>query len=628
MNPSGPPQTPRNHRHRLGMVLLTPQLQFGLSFLPSFALSPLPTTLTNLFARASTPPKLLLLDTLATRKRPLLTGLTPHMDTLAGDDDLWTAVDSNTMLTSLSSIYEEPTQKRSRQSTSDWTADLDAVLQKCHHQLTRFRQQRQLGLSVLMSTPQPHILSRMLFSKTGVNKLALDVALRLQYLNRTSAPNSELARVPLHDPVNTAEAIDHELSQLLQLPSPAPASFEIEVGQFELSYHRHPYLAPHQFSFISMPPVLGAPSSVVASTLGQCVPAIDLVNHTLWPHHPHVPVIVAEHSLNLQVPRQPTEALDLILGTFKLYLRLVATGDSSQSPLRLLSWQCKLVVWNNITNTQIYEGSDYVNGYPLLTAPAATRQAYDVQIAFLKPLLSGYLNFVIEGGSECNLTVVQVLFDGARSADQPYAVMIHRLRSAGDAKPGTQVSVTQLTAPVHHQFAVPEEDDNETVLADSLPCKLSPHRDYGASPMPRKRANLTIDLDRAGFILGHQGPMTAPVYNDYRDISLAGGVPHPLPHQQVVMPHADEFHHQFMQAHRHSDQRIGDFDAFGGPMVPPMDALENKENKVEITFGPMIEYDPSKNPDALANSAKLKQPTAGQHRFPVNTPVTMYKPKK
>lgn len=55
----------------------------------------------------------------------------------------------------------------------------------------------------------------------------------------------------------------------------------------------------------------------------------------------------------------------------------------------------------------------------------------------------------------------------------------------------------------------------------------------------------------------------------------------------------------------------------------------NKENSnpKEITFCPILEYDPSKDASNVQKKASSKN-GIGIHRFPVNTPVTMYKPKK
>lgn len=55
----------------------------------------------------------------------------------------------------------------------------------------------------------------------------------------------------------------------------------------------------------------------------------------------------------------------------------------------------------------------------------------------------------------------------------------------------------------------------------------------------------------------------------------------------------------------------------------------NKENvkPKEITFCPILEYDPSKDMNHAQKKSTSKQ-GIGIHRFPVNTPVSMYKPKK
>ena len=60
---------------------------------------------------------------------------------------------------------------------------------------------------------------------------------------------------------------------------------------------------------------------------------------------------------------------------------------------------------------------------------------------------------------------------------------------------------------------------------------------------------------------------------------------------------------------------------------PNPNPKKSKDKSVQIKFGPMLEYDPSKN--RKASTGKLSQkPAAGLYRFPVNTPVSMYKPPK
>lgn len=56
----------------------------------------------------------------------------------------------------------------------------------------------------------------------------------------------------------------------------------------------------------------------------------------------------------------------------------------------------------------------------------------------------------------------------------------------------------------------------------------------------------------------------------------------------------------------------------------------SKDNKpMEITFGPILEYDPSSQPGASSRKASTNGPLEnGIYRFPLNTQVSMYKPKK
>jgi len=67
----------------------------------------------------------------------------------------------------------------------------------------------------------------------------------------------------------------------------------------------------------------------------------------------------------------------------------------------------------------------------------------------------------------------------------------------------------------------------------------------------------------------------------------------------------------------------------GTPLVTPMVKESNKENlkPKEIKFGPILEYDPSKDSKRI-QQRKVSKHGTGIHSFPINTPVSMYKPKK
>lgn len=105
----------------------------------------------------------------------------------------------------------------------------------------------------------------------------------------------------------------------------------------------------------------------------------------------------------------------------------------------------------------------------------------------------------------------------------------------------------------------------------------------------------------------------------------------PSQHQSIASPY-----------HRNFNNRQDDVFVKRVPILPAGDCLEpfrqgmknkpsklNKENygPKQITFCPIMEYDPSKDINSIPKPPQIKH-GIGVHRFPVNTPVSIYKPKK
>lgn len=61
-------------------------------------------------------------------------------------------------------------------------------------------------------------------------------------------------------------------------------------------------------------------------------------------------------------------------------------------------------------------------------------------------------------------------------------------------------------------------------------------------------------------------------------------------------------------------------------MVP--NSTSGGKPNMEIKFGPILGYDPSKDSRKVEHQNKAKQSNSGLHRFPVNPSLTMYQPKK
>ncbi|CUM46174.1 uncharacterized protein AC631_04830 [Debaryomyces fabryi] len=111
--------------------------------------------------------------------------------------------------------------------------------------------------------------------------------------------------------------------------------------------------------------------------------------------------------------------------------------------------------------------------------------------------------------------------------------------------------------------------------------------------------------------------------------------------QQYQIHQQQQQHHMYMLYNQMQQQQFQD--NFATNNAPPSNQTQGQQNKKikvsnsesnkenvkpkEITFCPILEYDPSKDISHAQKKSTSKQ-GIGIHRFPVNTPVSMYKPKK
>ena len=164
---------------------------------------------------------------------------------------------------------------------------------------------------------------------------------------------------------------------------------------------------------------------------------------------------------------------------------------------------------------------DVVNGYF-----SESSKSYTLQIPFLKNFFIGYIGFLINGGAitpEEDLKIVQIIYSNIKNEDMNFnlersqirAYIVHELNMAGTSGNSKIdiVNVHEVYKSPAPQPEVPVEiDDNETVLADSSPYKMSPNSSRSWDTPSKSR--LKIDASRANINMGvNAGPMTAPIYN-------------------------------------------------------------------------------------------------------------------
>ena len=113
-----------------------------------------------------------------------------------------------------------------------------------------------------------------------------------------------------------------------------------------------------------------------------------------------------------------------------------------------------------------------------------------------------------------------------------------------------------------------------------------------------------------------------------------------LQHQYQLQQQQQQQQQMYMMYHQMQQQYQGNFATNHAPPPNQKPDQQNRKSKVsntetnkenvkpkEITFCPILEYDPSKDVNHSQKKTTSKH-GIGIHRFPVNTPVSMYKPKK
>ncbi|KAK6877727.1 hypothetical protein K4I79_005750 [Candida tropicalis] len=172
--------------------------------------------------------------------------------------------------------------------------------------------------------------------------------------------------------------------------------------------------------------------------------------------------------------------MNLTKGIFQSYMIVdVSCEERSQS---MLNWRNSLTVYKK--GEKLLDVVDVVNGYF-----SESSKSYTLQIPFLKNFFIGYIGFLINGGAitpEEDLKIVQIIYSNIKNEDMNFnlersqirAYIVHELNMAGTSGNSKIdiVNVHEVYKSPAPQPEVPVEiDDNETVLADSSPYKMSPN---------------------------------------------------------------------------------------------------------------------------------------------------------
>ncbi|KAI5961752.1 abaA [Candida margitis] len=422
-----------------------------------------------------------------------------------------------------------------------WSRELDDVLIKSFHKYQKFKSSESSNeLSILKKTSQNKVISRMIFNRTGVLRTSKQISSRIFRLSKagkltketktpqTNASTSELEEMiltPLEDLVNSQQLpesahtdalIDRELDILLT-SSPlddvfdAKTKYMLTPKDFKMCFHDH----RQSVIFTRLKKQMRSDNKVL-DKFGSLIP------YTI--NSRKIPVWVFQHDLDLRIADVATSTpssqscspnfanvMSLSHSQFESIMSIDVYCDGRYTP-SMLTWYSSIEVYKD--GKKLLSAVDIVSGYC-----SEDSRSYTLRVPFVKTFFAGYFNYLINGsaiGSGEDIKIVQFIYNNADESNSQldlekshfHACMVHDFHVTGTRGETVVTIVDSRNVP-----PVAESDDNETVIAESSPCRPS------NTPQPSTRnretpSKLKIDINRAN--VNHNipsGPMTAPIYN-------------------------------------------------------------------------------------------------------------------
>ncbi|ODV80331.1 uncharacterized protein CANTADRAFT_21565 [Suhomyces tanzawaensis NRRL Y-17324] len=350
------------------------------------------------------------------------------------------------------------------------------------------------------------------------------------------------------DSIKTNEIIDHELDLLLSSPknnNGMNLAFKLSPKAFNIGYNK-PSDPNLNHIFTKMASVYESSLSGSNSLNKQELISPSMIEKL---KSENIPVWLLNHNLHMNVssstlasttPISPfntkiDRSLDYINGHLESFLKFdakILNKSEDQEHPSMLDWKCLIKIYDETNHNSLFvEHVDLVNGYY-----SFDNDSYEVQVPFMKQFFAGYFNYLLNGTSYAGkkLSIVQIIYDnysqdfeGGNKFDeqksQIFGYFIHDFDfDIGSGQ--TSVNVVNLVNNSEHEtfenaqnrVEDDKEDDNETVLADSSPYKISPNQTRMSHDSPLKPSSqLRIDTNKANAndfnVL--RGPLTAPIYN-------------------------------------------------------------------------------------------------------------------
>lgn len=405
-------------------------------------------------------------------------------------------------------VPETPVNIKPLAVSKTWTPALDHAMLQCQERFKEYRRKHSSDGTAHKLSTQNKILSRLLFSTTGVNRTAKQISARL---NRLSKANVSKAIV---SPSYSAHSVAEDSHNLLLSPVSA-ASREfcdtegsmLTMRDFSVAFnYKHLIQGSHFFTKLIL-----SPKASQCVTIERARKAID-INNALFDQDfalmtdklvaQNVPIFNVTATMDLRPAEQmtstPTSPLTnpnlftLDNGHFLTYMNVGVSGKKCKD--LFISWKSAITIYKG-TESRLLQSRESVNGYKNGDGN------FTLEVPFLNNFWSGYLTFLSNGSNRFDelksLYILQVIYDGE---DQELTNIHGMFTYRFDIAPNSSgcASVTPLIVKGGDAASL---DDNATILASSSPLNGSPNR-----------FNFSIDTELANRSTS-PGPMSVPTYN-------------------------------------------------------------------------------------------------------------------
>lgn len=438
---------------------------------------------------------------------------------------------SSSIASKIETIASPPRSIRSsitQDNDDDWSLTLDDVLLSSYSKYKAFKNNNQS--SILKDVSQNKIIARMVYNKAKILKTPKQISARLFKLTKDlEIPTleqeiDELIQTPLEELISSAYSInttdiDKELDSIFNKDFHNPFS----ITDFQITYQSHDN--SKTFEFVKLGSVVSTHElksqaeliqegvfnstntihSLVLDKFDNNLMVIYKVNHGLDLNMKGV-----NNFTTLDSVISNSNPFDLDKGDINAFLRILVDNSNG-----LINWTCNTRIFKN--DHMILECNDPVFGF----LNKAVNKV-EITIPFLKNFWRGFLSMLMNGNGALmeEIKIIQII----HSSTEGQLCFINRFQKPGKShekpelkgKADFQIirsdnlfgndlrTVLEKAESVTTDEAEKSDDidDNETVLANSSPIKLSPKR------------NFHIDLSPGKLLsFAETGPSTAPIFN-------------------------------------------------------------------------------------------------------------------